>query len=137
MSGAVVGTIGLAAGWHTLTYSLLHVFPPLAIFSALAAVGMAVFTKEKAKENRRAQIIKAVNNYHQYFLLQIDTAHLQELNGKTLREALLEQSQIIVQETLRKWEEMISGNLKAEHYRWLIASTIEHIKLVENCLNGL
>ena len=60
MGGALVGTFGLAAGWHTITYSLLNVFPPAAIFAVIATVTVAVLTKDQAAQKRMKVIQDAV-----------------------------------------------------------------------------
>lgn len=137
LSGAIVGTMGLAAGWHTLTYALLHVFPPLAIFAILGTVIVGVLTKDKALESRRKQIQEAVKQYHKHFLLLIEVEKLKELNNKTLREAMIEQSKNIIKETVRQWEKAISGNLTVEHYRLLISAFTRHLMLIDDCLQEI
>lgn len=137
ISGAIVGTIGLAAGWHTLTYALLHVFPPLAVFAILGTVVVGVFTKEKALENRKKQIQEAVKQYHRHFLLLIEVEKLKELNNRTLREAMIEQNKNIIQETVKQWGKAISGNLTIEHYRLLISAFTKHLMLIDDCLQEI
>jgi hypothetical protein len=137
ISGAVIGTIGLAAGWHTLTYAMLHVFPPLAIFAILGAVVMGVITKEKALENRKKHIQEAVKQYHRHFLLLIEVEKLKELNNKTLREAMIEQSKNIIQETVKQWGKAISGNLTVDHYRLIISAFTKHLMLIDDCLQEI
>jgi hypothetical protein len=137
ISGAVVGTIGLAAGWHTLTYAMLYVFPPLAIFAILGTVVMGVITKDKALENRKKQIQEAVKQYHRHFLLLIEVEKLKELNNKTLREAMIEQSKNIIQETVKQWGKAISGNLTVDHYRLLISAFTKHLMLIDDCLQEI
>ena len=134
LGAALVGSFGLAAGWHTLTYAMLNVFPPVAIFSVLAAVGLAFATKDRALENRRQQISGAADKYHQQLLLQIDTQKMEELNGRSMRDAMAEKNECIVAGTIRQWEESISGNLRTEHYRMLIAATTRHLMLVDTAL---
>ena len=134
IAGGVVGAMGLAAGWHTLTYAMINVFPPVAIFSVIAAVGLAVLTKGKVLENRRKQVVEAVNQYHRHLLTHIHTQRMQELNGQTIRDAINEQNRKIVAETLEQWESMISGKLRSEHYRMLITATTSHLILVEKSL---
>jgi hypothetical protein len=136
-TGALIGTFGLAFGWHTLAYAMIHVFPPIAIFTILATLGVAFFTKERALENRIKQVEKAVNSYHKYFIVQIDTTKFSELENKTLREAMIDKSKEIITQTLRKWQEIISGNLTTEHYRIIIGATTEHLKLIDKCFDEL
>jgi hypothetical protein len=137
ISTAIVGTIGLAAGWHTLTYAMLHVFPPIAIFAILGTAVVGVLTKEKALENRKKQIQEAVKQYHRHFLLLIEVEKLKGLNNKTLREAMIEQSKNIIQETVRQWGQAISGKLTIEHYRLLISAFTKHLMLIDNCLQEI
>lgn len=137
LTGALVGTFGLAAGWHTLTYAMLHVFPPIAIFTIIATLSVAWFTKDKALKNRIKQMEEAVNSYHKYFIVQIDTGKLSELNGKTLREAIIENSHDIINKTMKKWQEMISGKLTVDHYRMIIAASTEHLKLIDKCFEEI
>ncbi|MBM4141668.1 MAG: hypothetical protein FJ242_09360 [Nitrospira sp.] len=137
ISGAIAGTIGLAAGWHTLTYALLHVFPPVAIFAILGTVVVAVLTKDKALEKRKTHVKEAVKQYHRHFLLQIEVEKLQQLNNKTLREAMIEQSKNIVQETVKQWGQAISGNLTVDHYRLLVAAFTKHLILIDDCLHAI
>lgn len=137
ISTAIVGTIGLAAGWHTLTYAMIHVFPPIAIFAILGTVVVGILTKEKALENRKKQIQEAVKQYHRHFLLLIEVEKLKELNNKTLREAMIEQSKNIIQETVKQWGQAISGKLTIEHYRLLISAFTKHLILIDDCLQEI
>jgi len=59
---AVIGTVGLAAGWHTLTYSLLNVFPPLLIFSVILYPLINMMGKEKSIQKKKDTITKLKNN---------------------------------------------------------------------------
>jgi len=135
LGGAVVGTLGLAAGWHTITYSLLHVFPPAAIFAVVATVAVAFLTKGQAAEKRKKVITESVQQYHRYFLTQIDTAQLDELKGRTLRKAMTEQSKELIQQVMGRWNEVISGKLNVEHYRRLSAAANVHIGFIDECLD--
>jgi len=137
ITSAVAGSIGLAAGWHTLTYAMLNVFPPVAIFAVLGTIIVAVFTKEGALENRKKQINETVKQYHRYFLLQIETEKLKELNDKTIREAMIQQSKKIIDDTIVQWSKAISGNLTIEHYRVIISAFTEHLSLINEAMNKL
>lgn len=137
ISSAIVGSIGLAAGWHTLTYALLNVFPPVAIFAALGTLIVAVLTKNKALENRKKQIKEAVKQYHKQFLLQIETEKIKNLKNKTLREAMNEQSRQIIRETVKQWSKAISGQLSIEHYRMIISGFEKHMTLIDDCVKKI
>jgi len=137
ISSAIVGTIGLAAGWHTLTYALLNVFPPIAVFAALGTLIVAVLTKDKALDNRKKQIKEAVKQYHKQFLLQIEVERIEELGNKNLREAMNEQSKQIIKETVRQWSKAISGKLNVEHYRMIISGFEKHLALIDECIKEI
>lgn len=137
IASAVAGSIGLAVGWHTLTYAMLNVFPPIATFAVLGTIVVAIFTKEKTLENRKKQIREAVKQYHRYFLLQIETEKLKELNNKTIREAMIEQSKNIINDTTSQWSKAISGNLTVEHYRMLIPAFTKHLILINEAIQKL
>lgn len=137
LCGAVAGTIGLAAGWHTLTYAMIHVFPPAAVFAVVATIGVAVLNRDRAREQREQQIRDAVDNYHKMFLLQLDSGKIAALGDKTVREAMTEQSQRLVEDTLRQWEKAISGNVTVQHYRMLTAAVQAHLLLIDKYLEEL
>jgi len=137
ITSAVVGSIGLAAGWHTLTYAMLNVFPPIAIFAVLGTIAVAIFTKGKALENRKKQIREAVNQYHKYFLLQIEIEKLKELDNKTIRETMTEQNKKIINDTIAQWSKAISGNLTVQHYRSIIAAFVNHLNLIDEAMQKL
>ena len=137
LGGALVGTLGLAAGWHTITYSLLYVFPPAAIFAMLATAAVAVLTKDHAARKRKQAIRDAVVQYHRHFLTQIDTAPIEALEERTLRRAMTDQARNLVGEVMARWNEVISGKLTVDHYRLLNAAATAHLLAVEDCLKIL
>ena len=137
IGSAVAATVGLAAGWHTITWALLHVFPPAAAFAVLATVAVAVFTKEKAKEQRIATLRKAVENYFRTLLTFINTEQLRELGDKTMRAAMLEQSAEIIEATMMRWTRAVIGELSMEDYIRLAAATDSHRQLIDECLELL
>jgi len=137
ISSAIVASIGLAAGWHTLTYAMLSVFPPVAIFAALATVMVSLLTKKKALENRRKQIAEALKQYHKHFLLQIEIGKIKELKDKTIRKTMNEQSEHIVKKTIQQWTKAISGNLGMQHYRMIVSAFEKHLNLIDQCINEL
>lgn len=63
IGSAVVGTVGLAAGWHTITYAILNAFPPMAIFALAMTAVTGVVTKDKTVQNRIKEIDEAINQY--------------------------------------------------------------------------
>lgn len=84
ITSAVVGTLGLAAGWHTLTYALVNVFPPIAIFTAIAVVFSGISNKEKAKEGLIKQVEEVFREYRRQILYLIDEERFEALNGYSI-----------------------------------------------------
>ncbi len=137
ISSAILGSVGLAAGWHTLSYALLNVFPPIALFAAIGTLFVAFWTKDKALQSKFKQVKEAVNQYHKQFLLQIETGRIEGLGNQTLREAMGDQSKQIIKETLILWGKMISGNLTVEHYRILISGFEKHLACIDDYIGDL
>ena len=94
---------------------------------------MGILTKEKALENRKKQIQEALKQYRRHFLMLIEVEKLKELNNKTLRVAMNEQSKNIIQETVKQWGKAISGNLTVDHYRLLNSAFTKHLMLIDDC----
>lgn len=134
VGGAVAGSIGLATGWHTITYALLNVFPPAAAFAVFATVLVAVFTKDRAKQKRLDTVRKAVEQYFRTLLTLVNTEKIEELHDKTLREAMHEQSERIIGSTLDRWTRAICGGVPLDLYRTLAAAADEHLLLINDCL---
>lgn len=137
VGGAVAASVGLAAGWHTITYALLNVFPPAAVFAVLATLVVAVATKERAKQSRLDTVHKAVEQYFRTLLTLINTEKLAELDGKTLREAMREQSEQIIRDTVARWTRAVCGKLSLEHYRALVTAADGHLQSIVRCLEVL
>ena len=85
MGSAVVGTVSLAAGWHTLAYSLMNVFPPIAAFTAAAAVVTGILTKDKSVESYKKLAAESVNQFYREVILFIETVKINELGNRTFR----------------------------------------------------
>ena len=116
---------------------MLNVFPPIAIFAALGTVLVAVFTKNKALENRKKQVKEALKQYHKHFLLQIEIGKIKELGNKTLREVMNEQSKNIIKETTKQWSKAISGNFDINDYRMIISAFEKHLTLIDECIKEI
>lgn len=137
VGGAVAGSIGLAAGWHTITYALLNVFPPAAAFAVVATVLVALFTKGRAKQKRLDTVRKAVEQYFRTLLTLVNTEKIKELHDKTLREAMHEQSERIIENTLDRWTRAICGGIPLDLYGKLDAAADEHLLLINDSLAEL
>lgn len=134
IGSAVFGTVGLAMGWHTLTYALFNVFPPIALFAALATVLVGVLTKDKAVEKRKRDINEAVTRYHHFFLQQLYVLKLSELENKSISEYIELKGRAIVEETVKEWERKYFGNLRMEHFRKLNQAFIRHLMYVNEAM---
>jgi hypothetical protein len=137
LGGAVVGTLALAAGWHTIGWALLNFFPGVAVVAVVASVVTAVFTQDSALSKRKEQIRKAVTEYHHRLLLFLDTQKIDELGQRTLRAKMIAEDAEIVTRTMAGWEAAVSGRLRATHYRALDEATTKHLLLVQTCLSQL
>ncbi|MBS4212868.1 hypothetical protein [Neobacillus rhizophilus] len=134
IGSAVFGTVGLAMGWHTLTYALFNVFPPIALFAALATVLVGVLTKDKAVEKRKQDINEAVTRYHHFFLQQLYVLKLLELENKSISEYIELKGRAIVEETVKEWERKYFGNLRMEHFRKLNQAFVRHLMYVNEAV---
>lgn len=137
MGSAVVGTLGLAAGWHTITYALINVFPPIAIFAVAATVLLGVLTKQHAIEQRKKQVREAVKQYQRYFMMQFNVVPLPNVNGMTLRKYMIHVSEKIVKQTLAQWEKGLLGQFKMEHYRLLVSAFSKHLLMIQEAIDML
>jgi hypothetical protein len=137
LGSAVVGAVGLAMGWHTMTYAMLNVFPPVALFAAVATVVVGVATKEKAIQKRKKDIDDAVNQYHQYFLLQLYSLKLPSLDNKCTSVYMEEMGQKIVEEAVNQWEKNYFGELKINHFRKLNQAFVKHLMYVNEAIDEL
>lgn len=106
-ASALAGTFGLAAGWHTLSYALMNVFPPLAIFAVVATAVVAVRTEESSKEKRRELANKLIFDINRQVLLQIDLQKFESLDDQTFRSAATKMSLDIVKATSKSWRDVI------------------------------
>ncbi|MGE7602983.1 hypothetical protein ACQKL5_10790 [Peribacillus sp. NPDC097675] len=135
LGSAVVGTVGLAMGWHTMTYAMLNVFPPVALFAAIATVVVGVITKEKAVQKRKKDIDDAVNQYHQYFLVQLYSLKLASLDNKSTSLYMEEMGKKMIDEAVYQWEKNYFGNLKMDHFQKLNQSFVKHLMYVNEVLD--
>ncbi|WP_423799915.1 hypothetical protein [Neobacillus sp. SAB-20_R2A] len=137
IGSAVFGTVGLAMGWHTLTYALFNVFPPIALFAALATVLVGVLTKDKAVEKRKQDINEAVTRYHHFFLQQLYVLKLSELENKSISEYIELKGRAIVEETVKEWERKYFRKLRIEHFRKLNQAFVRHLMYVNEAVEEL
>ena len=137
LSAAAAATVGLAVGWHTVSYALVNVFPPAAVLAVVATVGAAIFTKEHAQMQRISAVTKAVEDCDRTFITLIHTAKLEPLGSKTLREYIAEGSRVIVDDCLKRWWAAVGGNLGPEHFASLVHAADARLISVSDCLDIL
>ncbi|MFC0216609.1 hypothetical protein ACFFK0_29870 [Paenibacillus chartarius] len=133
----VASVLALAAGWHTLTWAILNVFPPMAIFVAALTVVTGLLTKESALKQRKKQIDDSVNQYYHYFLTYLDVMKLKELGNRSLREQIVQAGETIIEKTIGQWELTLLGGLTIEHYRLLNAAFSRHLLYIQETLDEL
>lgn len=130
LGAAVAGTLSLAAGWHTITYALVNVFPPLALFAVIAAVSTAFATKGKAQERRIKVANETIEGYVRSLMALIYTEKLEPLGNTTMLEFVERQNREIVEDCLSRWWKAIAGNLNQEHYRQLVQAADAHLESI-------
>ncbi|MBP1154009.1 MULTISPECIES: hypothetical protein [unclassified Paenibacillus] len=133
----VASVLALAAGWHTLTWAILNVFPPMAIFVAALTMVTGFLTKESALKQRKKQIDDSVNQYYHYFLTYLDVIKLKELGNRSLREHIVEAGESIIGKTVAQWETALLGGLTIDHYRQLNAAFSRHLLYTQEALDQL
>ncbi|WP_079912058.1 hypothetical protein [Paenibacillus sp. 32352] len=133
----VASVLALAAGWHTLTWAILNVFPPMALFVAALTVVTGFLTKESALKQRKKQIDDSVNQYYHYFLTYLDVIKLKELGDKSLRQHIVNAGETIIHKTIEQWEASLLGGLTIDHYRQLNAAFSRHILYLQEKLEEL
>lgn len=133
----VASVLALAAGWHTLTWAILNVFPPMALFVAALTVVTGFLTKETALKQRKKQVDDSVNQYYHYFLTYLDVVKLRELGNKSLREHMAETGETIIRKTIGQWEASLLGGLTIDHYRQLNAAFTRHLMYLQEAVDEL
>jgi len=112
IGAAVIGTVGLAAGWHTLTYSLLNVFPPLLIFSAIIYPIVSILSKEKSIQKKKDTITRLKNSvFDNLNRIIVGPSN----NGiVTISQHIKDVNKQIIEETITKSREMNFYNVSQE-----------------------
>jgi hypothetical protein len=137
MTSAILATIWLAAGWHTLAYAFANIFPPIALFTAVFTVAAGVVTRDQVVRSRKKQIEDTVNMYFRYFLTQLDNQPIAELGGISLRRYVGQTGQSIVNAAVREWEKNIFGGLTAEHFHLLNSAFQRHLLYLEESVHEI
>jgi len=136
MGSALVGTMSLAAGWHTLAYSLMNVFPPIAAFTAVAAVVTGILTKDKSIENYKKLAVESVNQFYRQVILLIEVVKINELGNRTFRSYIEDLFDEAIHKALEGYRKgmCISCNLAEEDYEELLHAFDRHLQLLYDAL---
>ncbi|MCJ7987945.1 hypothetical protein MUB16_35435 [Priestia sp. OVL9] len=137
LGAAVVGVAGLAIGWHTLTYAMLNVFPPIAVFAAVITVATGFLTKESAINKRKKDAKEVVDRYYQFFIQQLYVLKLPSLGYKSISKYMDETGENIVNEAVTKWEENYFENLTLDHFRKLNQAFVRHLMYVNEAIEEI
>lgn len=135
ITSAVVGTLGLAAGWHTLTYALANVFPPIAIFTAVAVVFSSISNKEKAKNKLKDQIEDIFKEYRKHILYLIDEEKFDALNGLSVYDYFGFINDAIAKQYLESIRRLYFKT-DIEEINKIIIAYETHMALLDECLGS-
>jgi hypothetical protein len=136
IGSALAGTLGLAAGWHTLTYAMINVFPPIAAFALAAGAVTGILTKEKSIENNKKQAAEAVNDYYRYIIISIEKTVFKELGNTTFRKYISACSNEVIEGAILNYEKAVLGNLTVENYMELHSAFQKHLMLLNEELES-
>lgn len=136
VGSAVVGTIGLAAGWHTLTYAALNVFPPIAVFAVIATIATAVVGKGHEIKKQHEQLTEAVKAYEEHLFQQIDPPRLEKMQQSVFLK-IEKTSDIIVQQAIAEWERQLFGKLTIKDYEQVINELVTYASFVDEAIRDV
>lgn len=136
VGSAVIGTIGLAAGWHTFTYAALNVFPPIAVFAVIATIATAVIRKDHEVQKQQKQLEDAVKSYEEHLFQQIDPPRLTQTQ-RSVFSKIEKASDAIVHETIAEWERQLFGSLHTADYQALIEHLLRYADSIDQAINDV
>ena len=128
IGAALAGTFGLAAGWHTINYALINVFPPAAIIALLLTAVTFKFTGKHAQKSRKESVEKVIQQYYAHVLGNLYKQGINEFGGLTMPQQLHKISSDCIDTVLKHWEKQISGNLDVSDYRLLARSISDQLE---------
>ncbi len=137
ISSALAGSLGLAAGWHTITYAMMNVFPPVAIFTVIASIVTGIATQDAATEKRKKQVEEIIKQYDRYLTAQIETGTFKELDDLTIRKYIVTKSKEIVENLLKKFDDIFLAGLDYNDYEKIKEAIINHLELIDTVLYAL
>ncbi|CAM3212180.1 hypothetical protein [Sporolactobacillus spathodeae] len=130
LGSAIIGTVGLAAGWHTLGYAMLNVFPPIAVFAAVATVATAALTKNNVIDRKKQEAQEAVDRYLREIYDFLEARGLDTNNGNTLFNEIDKIGKQIERRTLIQWTSKME--LSTDDIQRLLQGFEDYIRLLES-----
>ena len=137
LGGSVVGVLGVAAGWHTLSYAVATVFPPLIVFTALATAATGVLTKDKSIEERKNQIKQVIEYYYRYFHFCLHTQPIDDLRGQTFKKYITNSSALLCNQLKDDQERRLLGKLTGKEFQVWLNSCQRHLQLVRDAMKSI
>lgn len=116
---AGAGTLGLAAGWHTLAYSMANVFPP--IFLATVAFSTIVFfsSEKGVKEKTKLNVDKFMNYCYGYVITNIFKTPVDSFEKRNLPSEIEFRANKRIVKVLDLIEKQFAGNLTNKDFEQL------------------
>ncbi|PID04302.1 hypothetical protein CSV67_02215 [Sporosarcina sp. P2] len=136
LGSAVIGTVGLAAGWHTLTYAALNVFPPIAFFAAIATVTTGIVTKNHVIETRKQEVKNAADTIYSHVMKELNPPRTVSRKNALFTQ-VDETSNLYTLQAVKQGTEQLLGNLSLDHYRDLIHGFQQFDQLLQEALVDL
>jgi len=137
-SVAGFATVSLAMGWHTLSYAMIHVFPPAMLFSFIAAAMIGITQEHGYKTQVKDQFSRCLRltrqDYVQLWFEGIDPKKHAQI---PLRTAIMVDAGKRVDMAMHSWQLRLFGNLELNDYKDLIGGFELHLSLLEEALELL
>lgn len=114
------GATGLAMGWHTLSYSMLNVLPPVAIFTAMATFAAGILNKEKMLKQKQEEISETVVQFYNSIVKRLYTEKQDELDNLSISEFIEKKSIEIVENAIQVWQKRTFGDISIDQIKAFI-----------------
>ena len=137
VAAGAAGTLGLAAGWHTLAYSATAVAPPAAAAAIVATWLVAWAAKNREMRKRIDVARKAAEHYHRSVVAALFASSQSDQDSKTLHEVLEVEIRSMVDELVNHAARAERGELTEAHVRTLVLAADQHLVLASDCMDML
>lgn len=128
---ATAATFSLAMGWHTLSYSVFHVFPPAMVFSLLAAAWTGKRKEESYRNEIKNQFSRCLHLIRQDYVRIWFEGSDSEGRQAPLRTEVMRDAAARVEISLQAWQRRLFGKLDVGDYVALVHSVENHLALLE------